>query len=233
MKKMKTQNINKLFYILLFVYILTVGCCHLTVNSYAEEYKEEHRYRVEIIKKADKDSDGLRRYTCEDCGYTYTEIIPATGHRWSEWIIDVEPTYEKAGHMYRVCNKYSHLQHYEEKEIPPLKREEPNKNTEEEVLDNSKQLINNLKSDSKKEIIPTVDETSDQNNTKITEAMTIKDIENTDKVRGGLFSGPVNYIDYISAGAMFMLVPYYIIIILPLIKLLIWIRRKRKEAKEK
>ncbi|MBE6948917.1 MAG: hypothetical protein E7456_03620 [Ruminococcaceae bacterium] len=42
--------------------------------------------------------DGSTTYTCSDCGYTYSEVIPATGHSFGSWFMNGD-----AGHI-RYCN---------------------------------------------------------------------------------------------------------------------------------
>lgn len=237
MRELKTQTIKRVFYILILVYILTVG--YPTVISYADknENEHEHRFKIELIKKADKDNEGLRKYTCEICDFEYIEVIEPTGHMWGEWIIDIEPTYTAAGHMYRICSKYSHLQHYEEKEIPPLKKESSVKGQREDidtVINNSKQLINNLKSGRRDEIINEVQDITETVG-KISQEQEIQSKKPTreeDYRYKSLLGGPINIIDYISIGSILFLIPFYTIIILPLLRMLIWIKRKKEENKE-
>lgn len=79
------------------------------------------KYEVRIVKVPKEHEPGLREYVYED-GSVVREEIPATGHVWSEWIVDVEPTYTKEGHRYRVCTKIPGKPHYEEQTIPKLVR---------------------------------------------------------------------------------------------------------------
>ena len=40
----------------------------------------EHSYKSEVISEADCTTDGEIKHTCESCGDTYTETVPALGH---------------------------------------------------------------------------------------------------------------------------------------------------------
>ncbi|MGN0443715.1 MAG: hypothetical protein ACI4F5_03775, partial [Acutalibacteraceae bacterium] len=35
-------------------------------------------------------TDGVKTFTCSDCGGTYTETVPAIGHAWSKWTYDAD-----------------------------------------------------------------------------------------------------------------------------------------------
>ena len=55
-----------------------------------------HKYTATITIPATCTEDGLRTYTCSLCGNSYTETIPAKGHKWTTktqqvWIEDVLP----------------------------------------------------------------------------------------------------------------------------------------------
>lgn len=79
-----------------------------------------HAYTVSIITPATDDSDGAREYRCSKCGYSYQESIPATGHIWGPWVVDVEPTCTSEGHEYRICTRYPDSPHREERVIAAL-----------------------------------------------------------------------------------------------------------------
>jgi rubredoxin len=64
----------------------------------------QHDFETAIVDATDT-TDGSITYTCRICGYSYTEPIPATGHQWSDWITDKEPTCGSEGHAYRYCLK--------------------------------------------------------------------------------------------------------------------------------
>jgi hypothetical protein len=114
------MTIKKINYswILIFTLIL---CISFVFTANAQVCQEgQHKFKVTLMHKAGEHTPGERVYTCEICGYTYSEEISPTGHVWSEWVVDKEPTQNEAGHRYRYCIKYSHKTHYQEEEIPPL-----------------------------------------------------------------------------------------------------------------
>lgn len=80
----------------------------------------EHDYSVTILRAATETEDGLRQYTCTKCGDTFTNAIPATGHRWSEWVTEQAPTCTSEGLAYRVCTRYPDNPHYEYRILPAL-----------------------------------------------------------------------------------------------------------------
>ena len=47
--------------------------------------------------------DGVRTYTCIECGETYTEAIPATGHTWDNGVVTTPPTYTTSGVKTFTC----------------------------------------------------------------------------------------------------------------------------------
>lgn len=57
-----------------YVYVIATA-----VNEGADH---EHVYTSETITAPTCTEQGVRRYTCEICGYTRDEKIPATGHAW-------------------------------------------------------------------------------------------------------------------------------------------------------
>lgn len=58
--------------------------CTLCGESYSEknEFPTGHTFTSHIKKIATCKHDGLRESVCEDCGYTYEEVIKATGHSY-------------------------------------------------------------------------------------------------------------------------------------------------------
>ncbi len=60
-------------------YYIGVGLYDNMSNAFCVSYSLLHGYMVETITEATCEVDGEARYTCEYCGDTYTEIIPA-GH---------------------------------------------------------------------------------------------------------------------------------------------------------
>ena len=47
--------------------------------------------------------DGMKIYTCANCGETRTEAITAKGHTWGEWVLTSEPTLDADGVETRTC----------------------------------------------------------------------------------------------------------------------------------
>ena len=59
-------------------------------------------------KAATCTEDGVKTFTCTECGGTYTVAIPATGHAWGQWSHDAATAEAEATHT-RVCaNDASH-----------------------------------------------------------------------------------------------------------------------------
>ena len=70
--------------------------------SITNVYEHEHDYMVTSYQHPTCTAAGYYLYTC-DCGDQYIENVPALGHYWGEWVVDVEPTLETGGHKHRVC----------------------------------------------------------------------------------------------------------------------------------
>jgi len=77
----------------------------------------KHDYVITTVE-ATENEDGETTYTCKICGFTFIRVLPATGHIWSEWITDRQPTCIEAGHEYRICTRYANDSHTEENIIP-------------------------------------------------------------------------------------------------------------------
>lgn len=109
MKSRQGINLNRRFIgraaMLLLVFVLIISSCGVIV--YADECSEggEHEFEVELIKQATNTEDGLRKYTCTKCGYTYDEVIENFGHVWTEWRVVIAPTCDTTGIEERNCTK--------------------------------------------------------------------------------------------------------------------------------
>lgn len=115
-KRIRVIKILSVFFMMLMLSIFI--CSTLTVYSEKFDCKAgKHDYAV-TVKKATKNKEGEKVYTCRICGYTFTRILPATGHIWSKWITDKQPTCTGSGHKYRICTKYPSDPHKEEEIIP-------------------------------------------------------------------------------------------------------------------
>ncbi len=63
----------------------------------------DHNYDSVVTKEATCTENGVKTYTCS-CGDSYTEVIPAKGHTWSEWEVIALPTVEAEGGAVRECS---------------------------------------------------------------------------------------------------------------------------------
>ena len=66
------------------------------------EAPHEHTYTEEVTTPATCLEDGEKTFTCE-CGDTYTEAIPATGHDFAEYVSNEDATYEADGTETATC----------------------------------------------------------------------------------------------------------------------------------
>ena len=98
-------NIGLLGRTMIILLICVVIIIASGIDVYADECSDggEHEFEVELIKQASNTEDGLRKYTCKKCGYTYDEVIENFGHRWEEWHTVVAPTCESTGVEERHC----------------------------------------------------------------------------------------------------------------------------------
>ena len=53
-------------------------------------YKEAHSFEIQEETPASCTEDGEKVYACTVCGYSYTEVLPATGHSCESWESDGE-----------------------------------------------------------------------------------------------------------------------------------------------
>ena len=59
-----------------------------------------------VAKEPTCTEDGTKIYTCESCGNTKEETLPALGHDFSEeWTVDKEPTFAEEGSESRHCTR--------------------------------------------------------------------------------------------------------------------------------
>lgn len=80
----------------LIVASMLVGCG-------SEEEKHKHKYEEKVNVEATCETDGEATYTCE-CGDTYTEAIPATGHSFTNYVSNNDATYEADGTETAKCD---------------------------------------------------------------------------------------------------------------------------------
>lgn len=67
------------------------------------ETTHEHIYTEEVTTPATCLEEGEKTFTCE-CGDTYTEAIPATGHDFAEYVSNEDATYETDGTETATCS---------------------------------------------------------------------------------------------------------------------------------
>lgn len=72
-----------------------------------------HQYIELITTEPTCEVPGVRTFTCE-CGDSYTEEIPALGHDFGEFIVDVEATCDTAGSKSQHCSRCNAIQNVTE-----------------------------------------------------------------------------------------------------------------------
>ncbi len=83
----------------------TTYVCETCGDSYKADYtdKAPHDYNTAVTAPTCT-GHGFTVYTCKNCGYSYTgDYTEASGHKPSEWIIDVPATIENAGQKHIEC----------------------------------------------------------------------------------------------------------------------------------
>lgn len=69
----------------------------------ATETAHEHNYVETVTTEPTCEADGEATYTC-DCGDTYTEAIPATGHSFTNYVSNNDATYTEDGTETAKCD---------------------------------------------------------------------------------------------------------------------------------
>ena len=92
--------------------------CHMCINCLKMHTSVVQDRYVEATCTTDGLTYGKR---CADCGYIIEpqEVIPKTGHKLTDWIIDIEPTKDYDGYKHKeciVCNEF-----VEEEILPKLR----------------------------------------------------------------------------------------------------------------
>ena len=62
-----------------------------------------HSYTSEITTPATCTENGVKTYTCSECGDVYTEAIPATGHNAGEWEVVTNSSCTAVGEKVKKC----------------------------------------------------------------------------------------------------------------------------------
>ena len=78
--------------------------------------KVVHNYTSKITKQPTCTEYGVRTYTCSGCNDSYTESIPATGHKFSDWKTDTPNACITGGIKIRTCSVCGKV---EKEEIKP------------------------------------------------------------------------------------------------------------------
>ncbi len=89
------------------------------LSPFALDDYHEHSYTKTIISNATCTTAGTVKYTCS-CGDSYTETIPATGHKSSGWIVDKTASIGVKGSKHKECTVCKKV--LETAEIPALSR---------------------------------------------------------------------------------------------------------------
>ena len=77
---------------------------------------EPHKYSGAITTAPTCTEDGVKTYTCANCGGTYTESVPALGHDYKPVVTD--PTCEAAGYTTHTCSRCGDS--YVDSKVPAL-----------------------------------------------------------------------------------------------------------------
>lgn len=121
-----SQKVFAVFAALLLSVVLSFSGTFTSQSAFADNLDEAcplgglHDFTVTIFEYATEDREGIRLFSCNKCGRQYEQTIPATGHAWGSWIVEVAPTCENEGYEYRVCQNYPSNPHYEERVMPAL-----------------------------------------------------------------------------------------------------------------
>ena len=83
----------------------TLHICTVCQYSYKDNYTNPtgHDYVLMESKEAGCLIDGYKKYKCNDCDKEYTETLLATGHKYTDEI--VEPTCTESGYTLHKCSK--------------------------------------------------------------------------------------------------------------------------------
>ena len=89
------------------------------LSPFALDDYHEHSYTKTVLSNATCSTAGTVKYTCS-CGDSYTETIPATGHKSSGWIVDKAASIGVKGSKHKECTVCKKV--LETAEIPALSR---------------------------------------------------------------------------------------------------------------
>ncbi len=77
-------------------------CGFSFVTSEQVKYECTHKYVDTMVKNTNCTMEGVLRHVCSICEVSYTEVIPATGHRYIDTI--VKPTKTEQGYTQHICS---------------------------------------------------------------------------------------------------------------------------------
>lgn len=98
---MKKQILRFFQFLLLFAFIT---CFSVAFSACEEQTCEEgHTWEEEILRAATCTEDGEVHKHCTVCNADFTDVIPATGHTFSDEVVTIQPTCTKAGEAKRTC----------------------------------------------------------------------------------------------------------------------------------
>lgn len=69
-----------------------------------EAPKCDHNYEGKVTTEPGCETKGVMTYTCSKCGDSYTEEIPANGHKFGDWKVTTEPDCTNDGVETRACS---------------------------------------------------------------------------------------------------------------------------------
>ena len=81
---------------------VTVPTEPVTVPTEPTVPVHRHSYIGNVTKPAHCLENGVKTYVCA-CGDIYTEVIPATGHSYGDWVVVKEATQDENGQQQRTC----------------------------------------------------------------------------------------------------------------------------------
>ena len=243
--------------------ILALCVCAFNVRGvYAQDLKVgthiEHEYEISVVRRATEHTDGERLYKCKICGESHVETIEATGHIWSDWIVDVNPTETTEGHRYRICTKYPEHPHYQEEVIPALSASPKPFAAVKATVPSVKKDAGKLSTDKNSTSSETEDNTQENQETEdfgkdssiakskvsFLEQGELKDSKTFMEHPGikapnvvsdavlPLYAG-VNALDVCAGVGAIAISWWYVYVLKPMVAALMWIKRKRSEIEKK
>lgn len=83
--------------------VATVAEAEPTAPPEPTEAPHEHTYTEAVTTEATCETDGVKTFSCE-CGDSYTEAIPATGHSFTNYVYNEDATYTADGTETATCD---------------------------------------------------------------------------------------------------------------------------------